>query len=216
MEQQRPSDGLRDLDNEVESLLSLAPRIDSRLMDGRVSSDESVKANQTITSAISALYRLGGGDVGAAETSDVIKVLTEAGVKRVSGIEEVDPEAISGKAGTELRPGQRSDEMEQQKLSDAFRDLRNEVESLPASLRSLTSRQSLATLSLMKDDDLNRPETEEDGIRAEAIRRLKVHHLFKGRQVQTKDSSPLPSDMPQPTESTSVPDQVNSASRREV
>jgi hypothetical protein len=30
------------------------------------------------------------------------------------------------------------------------------------------------------------PETEEDGIRAEAIRRLKVHQLFKGRQGQTK------------------------------
>jgi hypothetical protein len=94
--------------------------------------------------------------------------------------------------------------MEQQRQSDAFRDLRNEVESLPASLRSLTSRQSLATLSLMEDDDLNRPETEEDGIRAEAIRRSRVHHLFKGQQVQTKDSSPLPSDMPQSTESTSV------------
>ena len=57
--------------------------------------DESAQANQTITSAISALYRLGGGDVGAAETSDVIKAITEAGVKRVSGIEEVDPEALS-------------------------------------------------------------------------------------------------------------------------
>jgi hypothetical protein len=68
----------------------------------------------------------------------------------------------------------------------------------------------------MDDYDLNRPETEEDGIRAEAIRRFKVRQLFKGRQVQTKDSSPLPSDTPQPMESTSVPDQVNSASRREV
>jgi hypothetical protein len=37
-----------------------------------------------------------------------------------------------------------------------------------------------------QDDDPNRPETEEDGIRAEAIRRLKVHHLFKGRQDQTQ------------------------------
>jgi hypothetical protein len=37
-----------------------------------------------------------------------------------------------------------------------------------------------------QDDDPNRPETEADGIRAEAIRRLKVHHLFKGRQDQTQ------------------------------
>jgi hypothetical protein len=77
--------------------------------------DESAQANQTLTSAISALHSIGGGDVGTAETADVVKAITEAGVKRVSGIEEVDPEAISGKAGTELRPGQRSDEMEQQR-----------------------------------------------------------------------------------------------------
>lgn len=38
-----------------------------------------------------------------------------------------------------------------------------------------------------QDDDPNRPETEEDGFRAEAIRRLKVHHLFKGRQDQTQE-----------------------------
>jgi hypothetical protein len=38
-----------------------------------------------------------------------------------------------------------------------------------------------------QDDDPNRPETEEDGFRAEAIRRLKVHHLFKGRQDQTRE-----------------------------
>ena len=31
--------------------------------------------------------------------------------------------------------------------------------------------------------DPNAPETEEDGIRAEALRRLKVQQLFKGRKV---------------------------------
>jgi hypothetical protein len=72
-----------------------APKLDSRLMNSNVRSDESVKANQTIASAISALHSIGGGDVGAAETADVIKALAEAGVKRASGIEEVDPEALS-------------------------------------------------------------------------------------------------------------------------
>jgi hypothetical protein len=39
-----------------------------------------------------------------------------------------------------------------------------------------------------RDDDPNRPETEEDAIRAEAIRRLRVLHLAKGRPDQTKNS----------------------------
>jgi len=38
----------------------------------------------------------------------------------------------------------------------------------------------------LRDDDPNRPETEEDAIRAEAIRRLRVLHLAKGRPDQTK------------------------------
>jgi hypothetical protein len=40
-----------------------------------------------------------------------------------------------------------------------------------------------------QDDDPNQREivTEEDDLRAGAIRRLKVHHLFKGRQDQTQE-----------------------------
>ncbi len=79
----------------------MVPVFDSSLINGMLGSDESVKANQTLTSAISALYRLGAGYVGAAETSNVIKALTEAGVRRVSGIEVVDPEAVEGESGTE-------------------------------------------------------------------------------------------------------------------
>lgn len=101
LEQQREADALRDLNDEVETLASMVPRLDSRLMNGMVRSDESAQANKTLTSAISSLHRLGGGDVGAAGTADVVKALTEAGVKRVSGIEEVDPGAVEGKSGTE-------------------------------------------------------------------------------------------------------------------
>jgi hypothetical protein len=36
------------------------------------------------------------------------------------------------------------------------------------------------------EQPMEEEETEEDGIRAEAIRRLKVHRMFKGRQDQTK------------------------------
>ena len=35
--------------------------------------------------------------------------------------------------------------------------------------------------------DPNAPESEEDGLRAEALRRLKVRQLSKGRQGQTQD-----------------------------
>jgi len=101
LEQQREADALREINNEVETLASMVPRLDSNLMNGMLRSNESVKANQTLTSAISALYRLGAGNVGTAETADVIKALTEAGVRRVSGIEEVDTEAVEGESGTE-------------------------------------------------------------------------------------------------------------------
>jgi hypothetical protein len=39
------------------------------------------------------------------------------------------------------------------------------------------------------EDDPNRPETEEDGIRAEALRRLKVRLLSKGQPGQTQELS---------------------------
>ena len=47
------------------------------------------------------------------------------------------------------------------------------------------------------------PETEEDGIRAEAIRRLQVRQLSKARQDRTQPSSPLQSSTPETTASTS-------------
>ena len=55
--------------------------------------------------------------------------------------------------------------------------------------------------------DPNAPETEEDGIRAEALRRLKVHQLFKGRQDQTLTSSTLQKNTQQTMESTSKDNQ---------
>ena len=41
------------------------------------------------------------------------------------------------------------------------------------------------------------PETEEDGIRAEALRRLKVRQMLQGRQAQTPGSSPSPRNTPE-------------------
>jgi len=40
---------------------------------------------------------------------------------------------------------------------------------------------------LAKANDPNRPETEEDGIHAEALRRLKVRRAYQGPQGQTDD-----------------------------
>lgn len=51
--------------------------------------------------------------------------------------------------------------------------------------------------------DLNKPETEEDGIRAEALRRLKVRLTYAAQPAQTRDSSPSPSSTPETTESSS-------------
>jgi len=50
---------------------------------------------------------------------------------------------------------------------------------------------------------MDKPETEQDGIRAEALRRLKVRQLSLVRPGQTPDSSPSPSSTPATTESTS-------------
>lgn len=47
------------------------------------------------------------------------------------------------------------------------------------------------------------PETEEDGIQAEALRRLKVRQLLKAPQDQTPASSPSPSNTPATTASPS-------------
>lgn len=44
--------------------------------------------------------------------------------------------------------------------------------------------------------DHNQPETEEDGIRAEAVRRLKVRQLFKNRQSLTPTSMKPTVDAP--------------------
>jgi len=51
--------------------------------------------------------------------------------------------------------------------------------------------------------DPNAPETEEDGIRAEALRRLKVQQLFKGRKVDKSTLLPLQKSAQVTTESTS-------------
>ena len=50
---------------------------------------------------------------------------------------------------------------------------------------------------------MDKPETEQDGIRAEALRRLKVHQLSLVRPGQTPASSPSPSSTPETTASTS-------------
>ena len=52
-------------------------------------------------------------------------------------------------------------------------------------------------------DNPNQPETEEDGIRAEALRRLKVRQLFKAQPAPTQASSQSPSSTPSTTASTS-------------
>lgn len=43
-----------------------------------------------------------------------------------------------------------------------------------------------------QNNDPNREETEEDGIRAEAIRRLRVRHMSKALLAQTRAASPPP------------------------
>ena len=52
-------------------------------------------------------------------------------------------------------------------------------------------------------DDPNRQETEQDAIRAEALRRSRVRHLMRGRQDPSQTSSPSQSSTPATTESPS-------------
>lgn len=52
-------------------------------------------------------------------------------------------------------------------------------------------------------DDPNKPETEEEAIRAEALRRLKVRLMYSALPAQTRDSSASPSSTPATTESSS-------------
>ncbi len=57
-------------------------------------------------------------------------------------------------------------------------------------------------------DDFNRPETEEDAMRAEAMRRLRVRRLMQGRQDPSQASSPSQNNMPEalaPTSSARPP-----------
>jgi hypothetical protein len=44
--------------------------------------------------------------------------------------------------------------------------------------------------------DKNRPETEQDGLRAEALRRLKVRRMLQVQPDQTPGLSPSPSSTP--------------------
>lgn len=52
-------------------------------------------------------------------------------------------------------------------------------------------------------DDPNKPETEEDGIRAEVLRRLKVRRMLQAPAGQTPASSPSQSNTPATTASPS-------------
>jgi hypothetical protein len=86
--------------------------------------------------------------------------------------------------------------MEQQRQADGLRDLDNEVESLPALLRGLTALWYRVTLGRVNSDkqQLNETETEQDEIRSEAIRRLKVRQLSKGRPTRRPALSSSPAD----------------------
>ena len=50
------------------------------------------------------------------------------------------------------------------------------------------------------EDDPNRPETEEDAIRAEAVRRLQERRLTAGLRDPSSPSSPPPTDTPPSTD----------------
>lgn len=54
---------------------------------------------------------------------------------------------------------------------------------------SLQDLQDAHDLGLTPDDDPNRPETEEDGLRAEALRRLKVRLMYEALPALARDSS---------------------------
>lgn len=49
----------------------------------------------------------------------------------------------------------------------------------------------------------NKQETEQDGIQAEALRRLRVRRMLQAQPAQTPGSSPSPSSTPPKTESIS-------------
>jgi hypothetical protein len=55
----------------------------------------------------------------------------------------------------------------------------------------------------MSEDYLNKPEAEQDGLRAEALRRLKVRRMLQVQPDQTPGSSPSPNNTPATTASTS-------------
>jgi len=58
-----------------------------------------------------------------------------------------------------------------------------DLENLPFDPAIEAGKEAMAEMkksSQYEEDDPNRPETEEDGIRAETIRRLRVRQLFKG------------------------------------
>jgi hypothetical protein len=52
-------------------------------------------------------------------------------------------------------------------------------------------------------DEINKPETEQNGLRAEALRRLKVRRMLQAPPAQTPGSSPSPSNTPATMASTS-------------
>jgi hypothetical protein len=60
--------------------------------------------------------------------------------------------------------------------------MRNQEKDSPLDLKNLPFDPAVSAMEQQMEEE----ETEEDGIRAEAIRRLKVHRMFKGRQDQTK------------------------------
>ena len=55
-----------------------------------------------------------------------------------------------------------------------------------------------------EEDDPNRPETEEDGLRAGALRRLKVCHQFRLLTGRDHNLLSLPTDTKEKTESPTI------------
>jgi hypothetical protein len=83
------------------------------------------------------------------------------------------------------------------------RNLQKAINELRAKMLAKAMAQETSSPNQVRTDDPNRPETEEDGIRAEALRRLRVRRASMGQPGQTLELSLLPNNTPQQTASTS-------------
>ena len=99
---------------------------------------------------------------------------------------------------------QYSYQMEQQSLStmggskgSADQTLTNGEKRAPSS-RGKNADKAPSPLTSESPADFNAPETEQDAIRAEGLRRLRVRQMFKGRQDQTPKSSQSQKPTPNP------------------